>query len=89
LRLFQRPWENPHIKKSTDISVQYFIESLMLARSILLGALRWMKPKKTSASVLPSAVDALLILSDSAIGEVTDSCRPKPTFGRGRLESGM
>jgi hypothetical protein len=77
------------MKNSTDISVQYFIESLMLARSILLGALRWMNPKKTSASVLPSVVDALLILSDSAFGEATDSCRPKPAFGRGRRESGM
>ncbi len=60
----------------------------MFARSILLGALRWMKPKNTSASVLPNAADARLVLSDSAIGEVTGSCRPRPTFGRGRRGSG-
>jgi hypothetical protein len=45
LRLFQRPCENPVMKKSTEIIAQYLIESLVLARSILLGALRWMKPK--------------------------------------------
>lgn len=69
------------MKKSTEISEQYLIESPKLARSMLLGALRWMKPKNTSASVLPSAVDALLVLSDSAMGEATEVSRANRTFG--------
>jgi hypothetical protein len=56
---------------------------------MLLGALRWMNPKNTSDSVLPNAVEALLVLSDSAIGEAKASCRPKPTFGKFRRESGI
>ena len=59
---------------------QYLIESFTLARSILLGALRWMKPKKTSASLLLNTVDALLVLSDSATGEAKEFCNPNPTF---------
>lgn len=58
----------------------------MLARSMLLGALRWMKPKYISLSVLPNG-DALLILSESAIGEVAVSRKPKPTFGKFGRES--
>jgi hypothetical protein len=84
--LFQRPFENPHIKKSVDTNVQYFIESLMLARSMFLGARRWMNPKNTSDSVLPNVED-LLALSDSAISEATASCRPKLTFGKFRRGS--
>ena len=66
------------MKKSIDINVQYLIESLVLARNMLLGAVRWIKPKNTSASVLPRAVEALLA---STTGDETVFCSPNPNVG--------